>query len=228
MLKSTLLGALPHGFGTKQDGDGRVREKIKTILHNDGLRYSSIMVPQQCHGTHVEIIKEVSKPVVFIPDCDGLVTCKKEVVLTVLTADCAPILYSDPVAHVIGISHGGWKGTLGNIVSEVILKMEEVGASRKNIRASIGPCIGSCCYEIFGKRKTEFENSFSPAVLRIENGVSYLDLTQANREHLLMTGLFTRHTNIINKCTSCDSDNFYSYHRDKEIKGEMVSYLYMN
>ena len=76
---------------------------------------------------------------------DAFVTDRPEVCLVIRTADCVPVLFADPEAHVIGAAHAGWRGTLGGIAAKTVCEMEKLGASRTRIRAVIGAAIGSCC-----------------------------------------------------------------------------------
>jgi polyphenol oxidase len=82
------------------------------------------------------------------PEGDGMVTATPGVALGILTADCAPVLLSDPEAKVIGAAHAGWKGALGGVLEATLEAMERLGASRGQIRAAIGPCISQDNYEV--------------------------------------------------------------------------------
>lgn len=82
------------------------------------------------------------------PEADALVTATAGLALGILTADCAPILFADPDAGVIGAAHAGWKGALGGVLEATIARMERLGARRPAIRAAIGPCIGRRSYEV--------------------------------------------------------------------------------
>jgi hypothetical protein len=82
------------------------------------------------------------------PRADGIATRVAGVALGILAADCAPVLFCDPVARVVGAAHGGWRGALGGVVEATIAVMETLGATRSRIRAAIGPCIGRLSYEV--------------------------------------------------------------------------------
>ena len=82
------------------------------------------------------------------PEGDAMVTATPGVALGILTADCAPVLLADPEARVIGAAHAGWKGALGGVLESTLEAMEQLGASRGNIRAVIGPCISQQAYEV--------------------------------------------------------------------------------
>ncbi|HEY2033364.1 MAG TPA: peptidoglycan editing factor PgeF [Rhizomicrobium sp.] len=93
------------------------------------------------------------------PQADGVVTKTRGIALGILTADCAPVLFADSRAGVVGAAHAGWKGVLGGIVESTIAAMEELGANRANIAAAIGPCIAQANYEV----GVEFRERFAEA-----------------------------------------------------------------
>ena len=84
------------------------------------------------------------------PQDDALVTNRPGVLLSILTADCAPVLFADLSAGVIGAAHAGWKGAVAGVTDSTIAAMEKLGASRANIVAAIGPCIAQASYEVDG------------------------------------------------------------------------------
>lgn len=228
MIPTQLLKNIPHGFGTKEDGDGRDRKNIRTIAQNVSSPIHSIVIPGQTHSTHVAIITDKNTEMgrfVEIPNTDGLVTALPRVMLTVVTADCVPILYFDPVKQIIGISHGGWKGTLGKIPHHVIESMMTLGSNTEDILVSIGPSIGPCCYEIYGERLGDFREIYGDDVIKTRNNKNYLDLAEANVQTLSRAGVDLSHIEIIEECTSCNKASFFSYQRDQGIRGEMCSFL---
>src|SRR6185437_2511703 len=68
--------------------------------------------------------------------------------LGILTADCAPVLFADEQARVIGAAHAGWRGALAGVTDSTIAAMERLGARRDNIHAAVGPCIAQPSYEV--------------------------------------------------------------------------------
>lgn len=82
------------------------------------------------------------------PEADALVTHTPGVLLGILTADCAPVLFADREAGVIGAAHAGWKGAFAGITDSTIAAMEALGAERDRIRCAIGPCIARASYEV--------------------------------------------------------------------------------
>ena len=82
------------------------------------------------------------------PPADGMVTATPGVALGILTADCAPVLFADAQAGVIGAAHAGWKGAIGGVVEATVTAMEALGARRNRIAAAVGPCISQANYEV--------------------------------------------------------------------------------
>lgn len=114
--------------------------------------------------THLVGVHQVHSPdAVFIdapwpgerPHADALVTTTPGLVISVLTADCTPVLLADSEAGVIGAAHAGWKGALGGVLDSVVRLMRAHGAS--NIAAAIGPCIHQASYEVGPEFETRFE-----------------------------------------------------------------------
>ena len=83
-----------------------------------------------------------------LKEADGLVTNLKGIGLSILGADCAPILFYDNALKIIGACHAGWRGAVNNIIETTVTKMENIGSKRNNITAIIGPTIHKNSYEI--------------------------------------------------------------------------------
>lgn len=82
------------------------------------------------------------------PKADALVTDQPGLLIGVLTADCAPVLFHDAEAGVIGAAHAGWKGAIGGVTDRTVEAMEALGADRARIAAVVGPCIAQKSYEV--------------------------------------------------------------------------------
>jgi YfiH family protein len=102
------------------------------------------------------------------PRADGIATDRRGLALGILTADCAPLLFADVQAGVVGAAHAGWKGALGGVVEATLRVMENLGADRSRIAAAVGPCIARRSYEVdeaffrrFAEAQPENERFFS-------------------------------------------------------------------
>ena len=90
------------------------------------------------------------------PKLDGMATATKGVALGALHADCAPVLFEDAEANIVGAAHAGWRGALGGVTDATIAEMVKLGAKRENIAAAIGPCISQRAYEVGPEFMDEF------------------------------------------------------------------------
>jgi YfiH family protein len=102
------------------------------------------------HQVHSADAVPVSEPwpIGRAPRADAMVTGERGVALGILTADCAPVLFADPAAGVIGAAHAGWRGALAGVLVATVDLMAEMGADRESTVAGIGPCIGQKSYEV--------------------------------------------------------------------------------
>ena len=114
------------------------------------------------HQVHSPDVVTVTAPIPLDarPQADAMVTAVPGLALGILTADCAPVLFADSQAGVIGAAHAGWKGAIGGVLGATIAAMEALGANRDRIVAAIGPCIARRSYEVdagFYRRFAETE-----------------------------------------------------------------------
>lgn len=158
---------------------------------------------------------------------DGLVTVERDMLLSVRSADCVPILLCDTEKSVCGAVHAGWRGTVAGIAKNAVEKMVSLGARRENIIAAIGPCIGVCCYEVgrelyaaFTEKNGEYSDFFT------EKGDKYmLDLNAANERILQSAGIGRDNISISHICTKCNSDKFFSHRVSGPVRGTMSAFI---
>jgi YfiH family protein len=159
------LSGIRHGFFTRAGGvsEGRYAslncglgsgDEREAVLENRrraaaalGARAERLVTLFQIHSPEVMQVDR-PWPATERPRADALVTATPGVVLGVLTADCAPVLFADPKARVVGAAHAGWKGAIGGVTEATLDAMERLGADRRNIRAAVGPAIGAKSYEV--------------------------------------------------------------------------------
>lgn len=141
-------------------------------------------------------------------DCDALITDTKGVILTVLTADCVPVLLYDTRREVVAAIHAGWRGTQANIVLKTVEKMKEVFDSNpQDMVAGIAPSIGRCCYEV-EEDVAQFFLKQTEVFDRI-NKKYRLDLPLANKIQLLNAGLLEENIEMSGICTACEAKRFF-------------------
>lgn len=224
---TSSLIQVAHGFGTKRTGDGRDSSVIKKLLAVSGATYSTIALPGQTHSTNIAVLEHQKSygDILRIPNVDAVITNGKGIVLTVVTADCVPIIYCDPIAQIIAISHNGWKGTLNRLSSKVINSMVALGADVKKISVAIGPCISGSCYVVEKGRANAFQGEFGEEAIVHTPDSNCIDLPKSNYLDLMAAGIVGQNIDQSRSCTHCDSENYFSYRRDGKIFGEMISYI---
>ncbi|WP_196591147.1 peptidoglycan editing factor PgeF [Pectinatus frisingensis] len=197
---------------------------------------------EQIHGTHVHIVTKVDrgKGTLSLNDTiagtDGLVTDVPNTPLMLFFADCAPLLIYDPVHKAVGLSHAGWRGTVGDIAASTLHTMHRAYKTNpQDCIAGIGPCIGQCCYEIGNEVADKFAALFNDSahftldhILVKQNDRYHLSLYEANKALLTIHGLLSCNIAAESPCTSCNSSLFYSYRADKEKTGRHAAVICLN
>ena len=227
----------PHGFSTRTGGvsEGifqslnlgmnrgddpeKVKENYRLFLDSCYIDQEEFVCGRQVHGNHVMIVgaNDARAPYGYdeLFEADGYVTAEAGVPLVVFTADCIPLLMADEAAGVVAAVHSGWRSTVSDIERVAVESMESLGATRENIHACIGPAIGRCCFEvgaevIDGIRQL-LDDDASDLYHQKENGKYMLDLKGALKRSMLNTGLWEDHIEVIEDCTMCAPDRFWSH-----------------
>jgi hypothetical protein len=139
--------ALNCSLSSKDDID-RVRENRRRAMDALGLPAAALHGLTQVHGTAVAEVDAAGWREGEGPRADALVTRRPGVALGIVTGDCAPVLFADAEAGVIGAAHAGWRGAVDGVLEATVAAMERLGAARPRIRAAIGPCISQPSYEV--------------------------------------------------------------------------------
>jgi YfiH family protein len=165
-VSSGLYRSLNTGIGS-HDVPSAVAENRRRIAAHLGGHPDDLAACYQIHSAIAHPARSGWKG--ERPEGDASVTAADGVICAVLTADCAPVLLSDPEAGVVGAAHAGWKGALFGIIGSTVSAMEAQGAQRARIRAVVGPCISAASYEVGAEFLARFaheapgsERFFSP------------------------------------------------------------------
>jgi polyphenol oxidase len=149
-----IYASLNCGFGSGDETD-RVERNRAIAASRLGLSADRLVSCHQVHGTATITVKRPWRRE-DNPRADGMVTAVPGVALGVLAADCAPVLFADPEARVIGAAHGGWRGALSGVMEATVAAMTMLGARADHIQAGIGPCIAQPSYEVGPEFETRF------------------------------------------------------------------------
>ena len=222
ILSSTVLEdfRVVHGFTTqawgnlgfgKRPNDPEVianRKKLFETLHLDR------RIHIQTRQTHSDICIHAAN---FSPGCeaDACTSSSPQHLLSVLTADCVPVLLYHPEG-IVAVIHAGWRGLYNDIIPKTVARLPSQPA------CAVGPAIGPCCYEVSEELASEFVVKFGRDVVLSVQGKSHLDLTRVALLQLQAAGV--EEVEAAHLCTSCHPDLFFSYRRDGS-SGRMMAYI---
>jgi YfiH family protein len=207
------FASLNCGFGSRDVPDN-VAQNRAIAADRLGVTADRLVSCHQVHGT-AAITVENPWPRRENPRADAMVTAVPGIALGVLAADCAPVLFADPEARVIGAAHGGWRGALAGVVEATVAAMARLGARPERIRAGIGPCIAQPSYEVgpefhatFIAADSENRRFFQPAA---RSGHFLFDLPGYIAHRLARLGLAAVERTVHD--TAAEEDLFFSYRR---------------
>lgn len=229
-IRAISLGQLPHAFlgrrGGMSVGDvaglnvgyGSLDDR-ETIAGNRRLAVAAIL-PQaelatvhQVHSAEV-VIADRAWPLDERPRADAMVTDTPNLLLGILTADCAPVLFADHRAVIVGAAHAGWRGALAGVTDATIEAMVRRGARRENIHVAVGPCIAQSSYEVdeaFRARFLDDDADNERFFVMGEEGKPHFDLEGYVVHRLLAAGI--GEVEALGLDTYCDADRFFSFRR---------------
>ena len=271
---------LLHGFSTRAGGFSRVYHKgdlnlgftkddsrravernraaflqklgaVNSLRHGSPRSESSfwpLVTLRQIHSDIIHRVDSVPKePLVG----DGLITATPGMLLAIQTADCLSVILVDAKRRAVGVFHAGWRGTVQRIVEKGVGEMVRCfGSDPRHIKASIGPGIQGCCYEVGEEVRTKFESQFGYAEKLFREmkesdpvrekypllfltarapGHSdlpkklFLDLVEANRQQLLAAGVSKKNIEASPLCTNCRTEMLFSYRAEKSKTGRLMA-----
>lgn len=222
-----IYDSLNCGYGSKDDpaAVARNRQHVATSL---GLSADELLTVYQVHSPRVVTVTEPWARD-DTPEADAMATAVPGVGLGILSADCAPVLFADGEAGVIGAAHAGWRGALGGVCEATIAAMTALGARAARMAVAIGPTISKANYEVGAEFRAEFleENAeldrfFSPST---RDGHHMFDLPGFIEHRLRTAGVGS--VERIDLCTYADEEKFFSYrratHRTEPDYGRQIS-----
>jgi polyphenol oxidase len=168
------------------------------------------------HQVHSAEVVTVTGPISVEarPQADAMVTATPGLSLGILTADCAPVLFADADAGVIGAAHAGWKGAISGVLANTVAAMEALGANRDRIVAAIGPCIARRSYEVdagFFRRFAETDPDYVAFFTPGREGHHQFDLEGFAASRLAAAGLRT--VVALGEDTYSQAARYFSYRR---------------
>lgn len=243
-ITAAALDPVPHGFFGRAGGAssgvfaglncglGSTDQQEVVVLNRAraatalGLAPAALAGMRQVHSALAVVIEDAAAR----PEADALVTDRPGIGLSVLTADCQPVLFADAEARVIGAAHAGWKGALGGVLEATVAAMVGLGARPARIIAIIGPTISQAAYETGPEFRARFlaqdpgsARFFAPG----RDGHAQFDLPGYGLERLRRAGV--GHAQWCGHCTYADATRFYSCrraaHRGDADFGRLISII---
>lgn len=234
-VQAAGLSGLPHGFFTRHGGvstglyaslncgpgssddTAAVQENRRRVAATLNAPHGLVSL-YQVHGREVVVVGD-DYDITQRPKADGLVTRRRGIALGILSADCAPVLFADAQAGVIGACHAGWRGALAGVTDATIEAMIALGAKRERIRAAIGPCIAQLSYEVSAPFRDEFlaADTGNAAFFATgkRDGHWQFDLPAYLMQRLRRAGVVAENLGLD---TCSDPDRFFSYRRMTLLK----------
>ena len=230
VIRAISLGGFPHGFLGRRGGVSAgdlaglnvgygSSDDRSAIDENRRLAVAALLDRAELATVHQVHSAEVVQsnrpwPQDQRPRADAMVTDRPNLLLGILTADCAPVLFADHHAVVVGAAHAGWRGALAGVTDATIAAMERLGARRENIHAAVGPCVGQASYEVdeaFRSRFVEADADNARFFVAGPAGKPHFDLEAYVVHRLLAAGI--GEVEALNLDTYAQPDRFYSYRR---------------
>ena len=240
---STRLGGVSEGYYSslnlsfdRGDDPVKVSENFKRIGASMGVDVEDMVLSKQTHTTNVRVVTEEDKGKGVMrdrdyTDVDGMITNVPGICLVTSYADCVPLYFVDPVKKAIGLSHSGWRGTVGKIGKNTVQLMQEnFGSKPEDLLAAVGPSVCMDCYEVsedvIEQFKEDFEKKYwEDLFYKKENGKYQLNLWKANELIFLESGILPEHMAITNVCTHCNSKILYSHRTMGNNRGNLCAFL---
>jgi len=217
----------PFNMSLSSVDPGKSLDNRRRFLQSLSIEHGSLVCGKQTHSANVRTVGLAEKGrgalehLDALPDTDALITPCKGLPLSVFTADCLSIFLYSLAPAVMAVVHAGWKGTRQRIAAIAAKKMiDDFRVSPDKLNVAFGPCIRDCCYQV----GAEFSKYFSSGLVK-RGADYYLDLSGLNRRQLLESGIIPGNIYDSRICTSCRNTEFFSFRREGERAGRMMSVI---
>jgi YfiH family protein len=205
--------------GDREESVFQNRDRIATIFGFTGKR---LILPKQEQKDGILLLKKPIETTPLFLEYDAMITDAPGMILGIQTADCIPIFLVDQKRKVIAAVHAGRQGTALQLTRKVLRKMKEVlRCSPEDLIIALGPSIGPCCYEVDGNVfLPEWEPFSTP-----KGGERWMmDIAGINMAQMKDEGIEEEQIILVNVCTSCHTDLFFSYRKEGRT-GRQLSFI---
>lgn len=229
-----IYATLNLGF-SRGDDPSCVQENYRRVAMALGREPGDVVLSDQTHTTNVRKVGREDAGAGLTrergySDVDGLITDVPGLVLATLYADCVPLYFVDCKNHAIGLSHSGWRGTVGRMGARTLEAMREAyGTQAEDVVCAIGPSICQECYEVSGDVAEQFAQEFQGHEMEIlqkkRNGKYQLDLWRANECVLEQAGVPKGQIALAGLCTCCNHRLLFSHRASEGKRGNLGAFL---
>ncbi len=222
-------------FSSKTDGNlaFHVNDAKESVIQNHqvlaqklGYDFNKLVHMKQIHSDIVHRVTDAdnfNNP----PTCDALVTNKKHIPLMVMVADCTPVILHDSKNGVIAVAHVGRAGAFKNILKNTLnVMLKYFNTNIKDIYITIGPSIGSCCYEVGSEIVDEVKKLHLTYAIEKKEKKTYLDIAKIIHRQLNEQGISIDHIIESNECNCCKKEKYFSY-RASPKTGRFTGVVYL-
>lgn len=207
------------------DDPAAVRENFARAASLLGVPAARLYVVSQVHGVAAQVLAgDEDREAVLRAIGDITLARAPGVACGVRTADCVPILIADRTSGAVAAIHSGWKGTVANAAAAGVRALRALVGSRGSLLAAIGPHLEACCFEV-GADIAAWLAACSPlgAAAVIPGATPHVDLRRIVRAQLEAEGIAPGAIDDVRGCTVGERARFYSYRRDGEASGRLLS-----
>lgn len=229
LAESTRLGGVSTGdyqslnlsFNQADDSENIVENRVR-FAKSLGFNIDQLASTHQVHGDQILRIHHPGNWEGY----DGLITNKKDIVLGISIADCAPVLIYDPVQKAIGAVHAGWKGTVGEIGAQALMAMRDAfGTKTSDCWAYIGSCIDANDFEVNADVADHFAGKYK--LWDEKKSKFFVDLKTTNRDQLTRLGVPLKQIDISPYSTYSCTDRYFSHRAERGKTGRMLAVIGM-
>lgn len=237
-VSSGIYSSMNLSFNLEDSADN-VTENFRRMSEALDIPMNQMVYSKQTHTTNVMKVEACHKGMGIVRDrdydnIDGLITNVPGICLVTSYADCVPLFFADSKVKCIGLSHSGWRGTVGNIAQNTVTQLaKEYGSNPKDIVACIGPSICEKCYEVSEDVAEQFMERYTKEEQKMiirpsEKPQKYqLNLQMANYCNMLNAGIRPENIYISGVCTCCNSSWLFSHRATNGKRGILCGFLYI-
>ncbi len=218
------------GFNT-EDPSYNVEGNRSSLARAFDMQPHLMLTVKQVHGTDILLVNDQNPDLSHFQgvECDAIITDQPGIMIGVLVADCYPVLIFDPRKKVAAVVHVGWKGAAAGLLAKTVQAMAANFESRpEQLVAAVGPGIGAHKYEVDRPVRDAFRQgagNWERVAKEVELGKWHLDLQKACQLQLEEAGLDSGQVNVVEQCTCCHRELFFSYRRDEGKTGRQLGFV---